>query len=90
MSKDYLTDTDSILTVEARHSSYLRFALKEVAPFEQPFDTPMTIDEVYTLAVAYITSCPSRNLKFPVKAFSTSTLNSTSPMPVEGGTSSPS
>lgn len=90
MSMDYLTDAGSILTVETHHSSYLRFALKEMTQFEQPFDTPMTIDEVYTLAVAYITSCPSRNLKFPVKAFSTSTLNPTSPMPVEGGMSSPS
>ncbi|OBT86596.1 hypothetical protein VE02_05100 [Pseudogymnoascus sp. 03VT05] len=84
MSKEYLTDAGSILTVEARHSSYLRSALKQ-APFAQPFDTPLTIDEVYTLAAAFITSCPSSNPKLPVKAFPTLTLDPTSPMPVKAG-----
>jgi len=68
MSKTYLTAAGSILTVEARHSSYLRASLKE-SPFPQPFDAPMTLDEVYTLASAFIVSCPTTNPALPVKAF---------------------
>jgi hypothetical protein len=65
---DYLTDAGSILTVEARHSSYLRAELKE-SPSPQPFDVPLTFNEVYSLAAQFIVSCPSTNAKLPVKAF---------------------
>jgi hypothetical protein len=41
---DYLTVAGSILTVEARHSSYLRAALSEV-PFPASFDTPLDFDQ---------------------------------------------
>ncbi|GAB0144859.1 hypothetical protein EsHS_00005313 [Epichloe bromicola] len=68
MSKSYLTAAGSILTVEARHSSYIRAGLKQ-APFAQPFDTPLSINEVYSLASQFITECPSTNAKLPVKAF---------------------
>ena len=84
MSKNYLTAAGSILTVEARHSSYLRASLKQ-SPFAQPFDTPLTIDEVYTLAAAFIVSCPPSNPKLPVKAFPTLTLDSATTMPVKSG-----
>ncbi|OBT82759.1 hypothetical protein VE02_09923 [Pseudogymnoascus sp. 03VT05] len=68
MSKAYLTAAGSILTVEARHSSYIRAGLKQT-PFAAPFDTPLSLDEVYTLAAGFITSCPDSNAKLPVKAF---------------------
>ncbi|KAG6059230.1 hypothetical protein E4U32_004157 [Claviceps aff. humidiphila group G2b] len=68
MSKTYLTAAGSILTVEARHSSYIRAGLRQV-PFPQPFDAPLTYDEVYSLASQFITECPSSNAKLPVKAF---------------------
>lgn len=58
MSNDYLTAADSILTVEARHSSYIRSSLKE-PPFVRPFDTPLSINDAYTLAARLITACPS-------------------------------
>lgn len=41
---DYLTVAGSILTVEARHSSYLRAALSE-SPYPAPFDTPLDFDQ---------------------------------------------
>jgi hypothetical protein len=41
---NYLTVAGSILTVEARHSSYLRAALSEV-PFPASFDTPLDFDQ---------------------------------------------
>lgn len=68
MSKTYLTAAGSILTVEARHSSYIRSGLQQV-PFAQPFDAPLSINEVYSLASQFITACPDSNPKLPVKAF---------------------
>lgn len=68
MSKTYLTAAGSILTVEARHSAYLRSKLGK-SPYPQAFDTPLTYDEVYSLASPFITSCPSSNPTLPVKAF---------------------
>ncbi|KAG9254835.1 Ferritin/ribonucleotide reductase [Emericellopsis atlantica] len=68
MSKTYLTAAGSILTVEARHSAYIRNAIDQ-APFAQPFDTPLTYNEVFSLASPFIKSCPSDNPALPVKAF---------------------
>jgi hypothetical protein len=68
MSKTYLTAAGSILTVEARHSSYIRAGLKQ-APFAQPFDAPLSYNEVYSLASGFITGCPKENPALPVKAF---------------------
>lgn len=76
MSAEYLTDAGSILAVEARHSSYIRNALKE-APFPSPFDTPLDFNEVYTLAAQFIVSCPSTNPALPVKAFPVLSLGTT-------------
>lgn len=68
MSAAYLTAAGSILTVESRHSSYIRASLSE-SPFPSPFDVPLTLNEVYTLAAPFIVSCPSSNPTLPVKAF---------------------
>jgi hypothetical protein len=84
MSKSYLTAAGSILTVEARHSAYLRASLKK-SPFPQPFDAPLTLNEVYTLAAAFIVSCPETNVKLPVKAFPMLALDPATPMPVKAG-----
>lgn len=83
MSKTYLTAAGSILTVEARHSSYLRSGLKEV-PFPQAFDAPLTLNEVYSLASQFIVSCPKSNPALPVKAFPLLTLDPSS-APVKTG-----
>ncbi|KAL7904472.1 ferritin-like domain-containing protein [Trichoderma velutinum] len=84
MSKTYLTAAGSILTVEARHSSYIRANLKK-APFPQPFDVPLTLDEVYSLASGFITSCPSSNPHLPVKAFPKLQVAPKTAMPVTTG-----
>lgn len=71
-----LTAAASILTVEARHSSYIRASLKQ-SPFPQPFDSPLGFNEVYSLAAPFIVSCPSTNAALPVKAFPKLVLGTT-------------
>ncbi|KAJ5263309.1 hypothetical protein N7478_010914 [Penicillium angulare] len=77
MNATYLGAAASILTVEARHSAYLRAALTE-SPFPQAFDNPLDFNEVYTVASPFIASCPSTNGALPVKAFPSLTMTSTS------------
>jgi hypothetical protein len=76
MNKDYLTAAGSILTIESRHSSYIRAALSQ-SPFPQPFDVPLDFNEVYSLAGQFITGCPASNPPLPVKAFPVLTLGTT-------------
>lgn len=75
MSKTYLTAAGSILTVEARHSAYVRNTIGQ-SPFPAPFDNPLGLNEVYTLAAQFITSCPKENPALPVKAFPVLTASS--------------
>jgi len=79
LNKDYLTAAGSILSIESRHSSYLR-ASQAQSPFPQPFENPLTFDEVYTLAGAFIVSCPSTNAPLPVKAFPSLGLGTKGPI----------
>lgn len=75
VNKDYLTAAGTILTVEARHTSYIRASLGE-SPFPTPFDTPLDFNEVYSLAAAFITG-GSSPVKLPFQAFPTLTLQCT-------------
>jgi len=67
-SGDYLTAAGAILTVESRHSAYIRNTIGQ-SPFPAPFDIPLDFNEVYSLASLFITSCPDSNPTLPVKAF---------------------
>jgi hypothetical protein len=69
-NKDYLTAAGSILTVEARHNTYILGANKG-NPIPGAFDTPLGINEVWTIASQFIKSCPASNPALPVKAFPT-------------------
>lgn len=83
MSKQYLTAAGSILTVESRHSAYIRAGLLE-SPFPQPFDDPLSLNEVYTLASPFITGCPASNPPLPVKAFP-KLMATSADMPIKQG-----
>lgn len=72
------------MTIEARHSSYLRAAQDE-SPFPQPFDDPLDLDEVYTLAAPFIVSCPSTNAPLPLKAFPSLSVAPTTATPIKSG-----
>jgi len=75
---DYLTAAGSILTVESRHSSYIRNTVGE-SPFPSAFDIPLAFNQVYSLAAPFIKSCPSTNPALPVMAFPGLTATSSSP-----------
>ncbi|KAG4432585.1 hypothetical protein IFR05_011942 [Cadophora sp. M221] len=68
VDKGYLTAAGSILTVESRHSSYIRAALKQV-PFPKPFDTPLDFNSVFSLAAQFITGFDPKDPPLPFKAF---------------------
>ncbi|KAL9128950.1 MAG: hypothetical protein Q9217_002466 [Psora testacea] len=53
VDRDYLAASNSILSSEARHASYLRAALSE-SPSPYSFETPLSFNEVYTLAALFI------------------------------------
>jgi hypothetical protein len=75
-SKAYLVAAGSVLSVEARHSAYIRASLSQL-PFAQPQEIPLTPNEVFTLASPFIVSCPADNPTFPVRAYPALALGST-------------
>lgn len=81
-SKAYLGVAGSILVTESLHTSVQRFNLGEIAP-ANPYGTPLGLNPVYTLAAAFITSCPSTNAALPVMAFPT--LTATQGIPAAEG-----
>ena len=78
-SKAILSAAASILSVESRHSSFVRSILNQI-PNAQPLDTPLSPNEVFSLASAFIASCPSSNPPLPFKAFPALTTTSTGSM----------
>lgn len=81
-SKEYLGVAGSILVTESLHTAIQRFNLNEIAP-ASPYGTALGLNDVYTMAAAFIKSCPSSNPALPVKAFPT--LTATQGIPASVG-----
>ncbi|THG99397.1 hypothetical protein EW026_g2952 [Hermanssonia centrifuga] len=64
--KSTLTTAASILGVESRQAAWVSSAVLKGLAWNGPFDTPLTIDGVYSLASQFIVSCPDSNPKLPV------------------------
>jgi hypothetical protein len=71
-----LVDASSILTVEARHDTFLRDGIG-ASPFPTNFDTPLTALWAYSLAQMFIVSCPQQLPLVPLPK-----LTLTAPAPV--------
>ncbi|RYP01714.1 hypothetical protein DL764_006139 [Monosporascus ibericus] len=63
----------SILTVEARHQSFIRVA-SGIAASPSPFDTPLGPKAIFSLAAPFIESCPEGS-NLVLEAFPTLTLS---------------
>ncbi|WVR05832.1 hypothetical protein IAU60_002858 [Kwoniella sp. DSM 27419] len=74
MEKAYVTVAGSILTTEARHQAWLYSSVSKGPAWSGPEDTPLDFDEVYSIAGAFIKSCPASNPTLPVKAFPALTI----------------
>ncbi|KAG8767367.1 hypothetical protein FRC12_006300 [Ceratobasidium sp. 428] len=77
-NKAYLTAAAAILTTESRHSAWISSSVNMGTPWSGEFDVPLSLNQVYSLAAAFITECPSSNPSLPVKAFPALTVSTAS------------
>ncbi|KAH7921675.1 hypothetical protein BV22DRAFT_1132100 [Leucogyrophana mollusca] len=77
LSDGTLTAAAAILAVEARHGAWVNSAVLKANPWNTAFDTPLDLNQIYTLASSVISSCPSSNPTLPVKAFPALTFTGT-------------
>ncbi|KAH0537276.1 hypothetical protein FGG08_005900 [Glutinoglossum americanum] len=72
-SSDILTAAATIVTVEARHQTFIRLA-SGAQPVPGAFDTPLGVRGVFTLAAAFIQSCPQGS-SLPIQPFAALQVN---------------
>ncbi|KAJ7023294.1 ferritin-like domain-containing protein [Mycena alexandri] len=75
--KKYLTAAASVLSTEARHASWVASAVNKYAGWSGALDVPLDPNQVYSIASAFITSCPSTNPSLPFQAFPSLTVTTT-------------
>ncbi|KAH7393672.1 ferritin-like domain-containing protein [Cadophora sp. MPI-SDFR-AT-0126] len=78
-----LTVAAEIVTVEARHQTFIRTASR-VAAIPSAFDTPLGIRSVFTLAAGFISSCPAGS-NLAITPFPALTMTAGAPTAVAAG-----
>ncbi|KAL1754899.1 ferritin-like domain-containing protein [Schizophyllum commune] len=68
-SKDALTAAAVILSTEARHAAWVASAVSKQNPWSGAYDTPLSFNEVFSLAVPFIAACPDSNPVLPFTGF---------------------
>lgn len=82
--KDILTNAGAILVAEGLHQSVLRDSVNQVAS-AKIVGTPLSANPIFTIASAFITSCPEDNPPLPFQAFpSLSPVGEGSPLHANG------
>lgn len=69
LSKQYITDSASILGTEARQASLIAAYINGVEGWGGAWNAPLTMSQAYHLASPFIVSCPSDNPPLPVRIF---------------------
>ena len=79
-----LATAANILSVEAQHNAFLQES-RNMSPFQTFVNTPLTPDQVYTIASRYFAECPGGNEQIPVTAAPLLTpVNATTPLSAGG------
>ncbi|KAL9129443.1 MAG: hypothetical protein Q9217_002117 [Psora testacea] len=73
-----------VARIQAGQSAYIRQSIHK-DDNSSATDTPLTPDEVWTIAHTFIGSCPPSNPPLPVKAYPTLTVASDTPLPIKVG-----
>ena len=68
-TQTYLTVAASILATEARHSAWIQSSGQKVNPWGGAYQTPLSPNQVFTIASAFITGCPSSNPTLPATPY---------------------
>jgi len=77
-NKDTLTTAASILTVEARQAGWIASAVLKGSAWDGAFETPLGLNGVFSLASAFIVSCPASDPTLPVTTLPALTATPTS------------
>ncbi|KAG8920708.1 hypothetical protein FRC03_010820 [Tulasnella sp. 419] len=67
--KDYAEAAESIMSVESRHAAWISSAIQKQAAWGGAFDTPLNLNQVYSLAAPFFVTCPETNFDLPVRSF---------------------
>jgi hypothetical protein len=72
--KTVLTVAGAILTTEARHQAFMNSDVLNQSAWSGAYDTPLSFNEVFSIASVFITECPATNPPLPFKAFPALTI----------------
>ena len=78
-TQTFLEVAASILATEARQSAWISGSVQMVNPWSGAYETPLSLNQVFTLASQFIVSCPSTNPTLPVTAYAQVSVGGSTP-----------